>query len=248
MTIWRLEWLRLVRTHRLTVLLGVFAFLGFTGPLTARYLGEILKALGTGGIEVNFPPPRPVDGIAEYAGNVSQIGLLVVVLIAASALAFDGRREMALFLRTRLPVRAIVFPAYAMNVGAAVLGCAVGSATAWYETALLLGPLPAGRMLLGVGLTAVFLAFAIAVTALTASLTRSTIAAAGSALALLLAMAIAGSVPAVARFLPTSLAGAMTGLAGDTAVSSFVPAAAIAVAAGVACVAGAIAISTRHEI
>lgn len=248
MTVWRLEWLRLVRTRRLAVLLGVFAFLGFTGPLTARYLGEILKTLGTGGIQVTFPPPRPVDGIAEYAGNVSQIGLLVVILIAASALAFDGRREMALFLRTRLPVRAIVLPAYAMNVGAAALGCVVGSAAAWYETALLLGPLPTGRMLLGVCLNVLFFAFAIAVTALAAAVTRSTIGAAGGALALLLAMAIAGSVPAVARFLPTSLAGAMTGLAGDTAASSFVAAAAVAIAASAACVAAAIAIGTRHEV
>lgn len=247
MTIWRLEWLRLVRTRRLAVLLGVFAFLGFTGPLTARYLGEILKALGTGGIEVAFPPPRAVDGIAEYAGNVSQIGLLVVVLIAASALAFDGRREMALFLRTRLPVRSIVLPAYAMNVIAAALACAVGSAAAWYETVLLLGPLPVGRMVLGIFLSVLFAAFAIALTALTAALTRSTIGAAGAALALLLAMAIAGSVPAVARFLPTSLAGAITGMADGAAVSSFAPAAVVAAVASAACVAAAVAIGTRHE-
>ena len=44
----------------------------------------------------------PADGIAQFVGNASQIGLLVVVLVAASALAFDARREMAVFLRTRV--------------------------------------------------------------------------------------------------------------------------------------------------
>ena len=248
MTVWRLEWLRLTRTRRLAVLVGVFAFLGLTGPLTARYLGEILKTLGTGGIQVTFPPPRPADGIAEYSSNIGQIGLLVVVLIAASALAFDGRREMAVFLRTRLAVREIVLPAYAMNVLAATVGCLVGSGAAWYETAVLLGPLPAGRMLLGVLCSVVFLAFAVALTALTAAWTRSTVAAAGSALAAMLAMAIAGSVPAIARFLPTSLAGAMAQLVDGTSPREFLPALAIAIAAAAVCVGGAVAIGSRHEV
>jgi ABC-2 type transport system ATP-binding protein len=244
MTVWRLEWLRLARTRRLLILIGVFAFLGFTGPLTARYIGEILQAFGTSGVQVTFPAPTPTDGIAQYAGNAGQIGLLVVVLVAASALAFDGRREMALFLRTRLTVRQIVLPAYTMNVLGAVLACVAGSVAAWYETALLLGSVPAGRMLAGIGLQALFFAFAIALTALSAALTRSTIGAAGATLALLLILAIAGAVPAIARYLPTSLAGAMTSLAGDATITSFLPAAAVAVVAGAVCVAGAIAIGT----
>ena len=59
MNLWRLEWLRLVRTHRLLVLLGVYLFFGLTGPLTARYLPQILAALGTEGIRVEFPAPVP---------------------------------------------------------------------------------------------------------------------------------------------------------------------------------------------
>jgi ABC-2 type transport system permease protein len=64
MTLWRLEWLRLVRTHRLLVLVGVYLFFGFTGPLTARYLSQILDRLGTEGMKVEFPAPQPADGIA----------------------------------------------------------------------------------------------------------------------------------------------------------------------------------------
>ena len=32
MNLWRLEWLRLVRTHRLLVVVGVYLFFGITGP------------------------------------------------------------------------------------------------------------------------------------------------------------------------------------------------------------------------
>ena len=85
MSLWRLEWLRLVRTRRLVALLSVYAFFGLVGPLSARYLAEIIRAVGTNGVQVQFPTPTPADGIAQFVSNASQIGLLVVVLIAASA-------------------------------------------------------------------------------------------------------------------------------------------------------------------
>ena len=104
---------------------------------------------------MEFPDPVPADGIAQFVGNASQIGLLVVVLVAASALAFDARREMAVFLRTRVgSVRDIMLPAYAVNTGAAVAGLVVGSLAAWYETAVLLGALPTRRMLARASATA----------------------------------------------------------------------------------------------
>ena len=56
MTLWRLEWLRLVRTRRLVVIIAVYVFFGLTGPLSARYLGEILNRVG-GGIKVELPAP-----------------------------------------------------------------------------------------------------------------------------------------------------------------------------------------------
>jgi len=161
MTLWRLEWLRLVRSHRLLALVGTYLFFGLTGPLTARYLSALLGRLGTEGVRIEFPEPTPADGIAQFVGNVSQIGLLVVVLVAASALAFDARREMAVFLRTRVRgVRDIIVPAYVSTVAAAVAALVVGSLAAWYETAVLLGGVPVAAMLAGIGLGSLFLAFA----------------------------------------------------------------------------------------
>jgi ABC-2 type transport system permease protein len=226
MNLWRLEWLRLVRTHRLLILLGVYVFFGLTGPLTARYLAQILGRLGTNGIKVEFPAPTPADGIDQFVGNASQIGLLVVFVVAGSALSFDARREMAVFLRTRVQhVRQILAPAYLVNTAAAVAALVAGTLAAWYETAVLLGPLPAGRLLLGIGLGALFLAFAVATVALAAALVRSTVAAAGLALGAVLVLGIIGSLGAgLGRWLPTRLLGAMTGLIRDGAPSDYLPA------------------------
>jgi ABC-2 type transport system permease protein len=249
MTLWRLEWLRLVRTHRLLVLLGVYLFFGLTGPLTARYMEAILTRLGTEGVEVRFPPPTPVDGIEQFVGNAAQIGLLVVVLVTASALAFDARREMAVFLRTRVDgVRRILVPAYVVNTAAACAALAVGSLAAWYETAVLLGGPPPVGMLAGIAYGALFLAFAAAVVALAAAVVKGVLATAGTTLVTLLGLGLAGNLAGVDRWLPTALLSAMTGLVDGESPARYLPAAVVAVVAGGAALAAAVAITGRREI
>jgi ABC-2 type transport system permease protein len=247
--LWRLEWLRLVRTHRLLVVVGVYLFFGLTGPLTAAYLNEILGRLGTDGIQIEFPQPVPADGVAQFVDNASQIGLLVVVLVAASALAFDARREMAVFLRTRVRgVRSILVPAYVVNAGAAVGGFVAGSLAAWYETTVLLGRVPAIDMLAGIAYGALFLGFAVAVAALVAAVARGVLATAGVTLVMLLAMAILDGLTRLGRWLPTHLAGAMPELVGGAEIGDYLPAAAITLGLTLGAVSGAIALAGRREL
>lgn len=249
MNLWRLEWLRLVRTHRLLAVVGLYLFFGLTGPLTARYLSAILGRLGTDGVRVELPPPAPADGIAQFVGNASQIGLLVVVLVASSALAFDARREMAVFLRTRVGrVRDIVVPAYVVNAAAAGTALAVGAMAAWYETAVLLGGLPPAGMLAGIAYGALFLAFAVAVVAMVAALVRGVLATAGVTLVALLGLAVIGNLTGTGRWLPTTLLGAMAGLVDGAHPADHLPAAAITVAAGAGALLAAIALTARREV
>jgi len=250
MNLWRLEWLRLLRTHRLLAIFGVYVFFGLTGPLTARYLAQILGRLGTNGVKVELPVPTPADGINQFSGNATQIGLLVIVLVAGSALAFDARREMAVFVRTRVAhVRDIVLPAYLVTTAGAVAGFVAGALAAWYETAVLLGPVPAGRMVLGIGLGALFLAFAVAVVALAAALVRSAVAAAGLTLAGLLALGVMGSLGAgPGRWLPTHLLSALPGLVGGAAPSDYLAATGVTLLAGAAALTAATWFTARREL
>ena len=249
MSLWRLEWLRLVRTHRLLVIVGVYLFFGFTGPLTARYMSQILGQLGTDGVRIEFPEPVPADGIAQFVGNTSEIGLLVVVMVAASALAFDARREMAVFLRTRVRgVRDILIPAYLINCGAASFALLAGSLAAWYETAVLLGGLPAFEMLAGIAYGALFLCFAVAVTAFAASVVRGVLATAGVTLVALLGFAIIGGLTVADRWLPTHLTGAMAGLVRGEPATDYLPAAATTTCAALALVTVAVVLGARREL
>lgn len=233
MTLWRLEWLRLVRSRRLVALAGVYVFFGLVGPLTARYLGEIVERFGGGDVQITFPDPVPADGIAQYMSNVSQIGVLVAVAVAAGALVLEALPEMSIFLRTRVqPVSRILVPRLVVAGGVIVAAYTVGLGVAWYETAVLLGALPIGGMVLGLLLQVAYLVFVVAVVAAVGARSSSVLGTVGISVVVLLVMPLIGIAEAIGRWLPSHLVGAQVDLLLDGSAGDYVPALAVAVLAG----------------
>ncbi|MCB2224713.1 MAG: hypothetical protein KQH83_11150 [Actinobacteria bacterium] len=231
MTLWRLEWLRLVRTRRLLALTGVYVFFGFVGPLTARYLPQILERFGGDQMQVVVPDPVPADGIAQFSANATQIGLLVAVVVAAGALTMGALGEMAVFLRTRVasPAR-LLLPRYVVAAGAGAAAFALGSMVAWYETAVLLGGVPAGGMAAGTALGMLYLAFAAAVAAAVGSRFDGVLSTVLGALVALLVLPLLGLVGPVGRWLPSHLVGAQTDLVSGGDVAGYLGSAAVTAA------------------
>jgi ABC-2 type transport system permease protein len=212
MNLWRLEWLRLVRTRSWIALAAVFLFFGLLGPISARYMEQILQRFA-GDISVTLPPPTPASGLEQYLGNVMQIGLLVVLAVAAGALAFDQPVERAAFYRSRVRrVWTLLAPRYVVVTLAAVGAFVVGTLGAWYETVVLLGELPVGAMLLGTLLTSLYLAFAVAATAAAASVARAPLVIVPVAAGLLIVVPLLGLVGALRDWLPSVLLGSLVGL------------------------------------
>ena len=231
MSLWRLEWLRLLRTRRWLVLGGVYLFFGFLGPLTARYMGEILERFG-GEIQVTVPDPVPADGMVQFSANAQQIGLLVVVVVAARALALDAVPEMSVFLRTRVRrVASLLAPRYLVATAAAAAAFVLGTLAAWYETAVLLGGLSAGAVLMGILYGIVYLAFAIAVVAAAAARTRGVLGAVVITLIALLGLPLPGLLGTLEEWLPSYLLGAQVDLVLDGTAGEFLRATVVSLAA-----------------
>lgn len=252
MSVLRLEWLRLWRTYRLMVLVVVFALFGLLGPLTAAFLPEIVslatqsEGLGTA---IDLPEPVPADGIAQFIGNISQLGLLAVAAVAALALAVDSRPGLAAFYRTRQPATGMVLPRWAATTLAAGLAWSVGLLAAAYETVLLIGPLPVVGMVVGWGLWLLYLAFAVALVALVAGLVRSTVAVTALGAGALLVVALVGVIPQVGDWLPSHLVGAPAALAAEASQpADYLRASAVTVVATAAALAGAIRLVGRREL
>ena len=229
MNLWRLEWLRLIRTKRWIALVGIYVFFGLLGPLSARYVGEIVERFG-GGVQMTFPPPVPADGMIQYVSNVSQLGLLVAVVVAAGSLAFDAKPEMGVFLRTRVPrVWDILMPRLVISFLAVGASFVLGALAAWYETVVLIGNLPVAGTLAGIGLGLLYLAMVVAVVAAASSRAKNVLGAVMVTIVVLLVMPILGIIEAIGRWLPSHLVGALSGIPGGADVGDFLPAAAVTV-------------------
>jgi ABC-2 type transport system permease protein len=175
--------------------------------------------------------------------------LVAVVGVSASALAFDARRESAVFLRTRVAgISAIVLPAYTMNVarrrGRVCRRLAHGLVRDHRASR---PPAVAGRVAWH-RLRWALLAFAVAAVAFVASVVRGTLAAAGVTLGILLGLALVGTATGTDRWLPTYLVGAMAGLVRDTRAVDYMPATAVTTTLCVVLLAGAIMLGARREV
>ncbi len=234
MNLWKLEWIRLVRTRRVIGIVGVYVFFGLLGPLTARYMEQIVENFG-GGVEIVIPEPVAADGITSYVANAAQIGLLVSVGVAAAALAFDAKPQMGIFLRTRVAsVRDIIVPRYVVVTAAVVVSFILGSIAALYESVVLLGSLPIGGWLLGTLLGCLYLIFAIAVVAAVTGKSQSVLFTVMISVGIMLALPIIGAAPVVAEWLPSHLVGAADGLVRDGSLADYLPATVVTVGSTVA--------------
>jgi ABC-2 type transport system permease protein len=133
----------------------------------------------------------------------------------------------------------LVLPKVAVNAGAAVGAFALGALAAWYETAVLLGGLPVAATLAGIAFVAVYLAFAVTLTALAAAVLRGVVGTALAALAALLLLGLVESLGILADWLPSHLVGSLHVLAGGGDPGEFLPAVAVTLALGALAVAAA---------
>jgi ABC-2 type transport system permease protein len=248
MSLWRLEWLRLVRTPRALALAMVFVVIGLVEPVFTRYENDLLGHVG--GVRVTMPAPAPADGLNSYVTEVTLIGLILVVGFAAGAMSFDTKRGLATFLRTRVgSIWQLVLPRFTVNASAAVAAYVLGTLAAWYETGLLIGTLPIGGMLAGMLCGVVYFTLAVAVAAFAASWVRSTIGSVGVALAILLVLPIVSVIKPVANWLPSALVNAPVDLVNGTGqLSHFVPALVVSVVATLVALLASAGLLARREI
>ncbi len=246
MSLWRLEILRLYRTYRIWILLAVFALFGALGPLTARFLPEIVDALG-GGVEIAVPTPTPELAMAGYLGNALQIGMLAIAFVSAAALAFDANTEMSVYLRTRASIRQILMPRYAVNATAAVVSFFLGTAIAYIGTAVLIDAPRLGGTVVATLLLAVYLAFVVALTGVAASFVKSVPGAALIAVSVLIVTGVIGLIPQVEPWLPSNLVGSFDVLISGGAFDYW-RSLVVTIVLSFGCVAASIALMGRREV
>ncbi|TAK27660.1 MAG: ABC transporter permease [Chloroflexota bacterium] len=241
------EFLEQLRTHRLTVMAVAFVFFGLSSPLMAKLLPELVKATA-GEMAIQLPPPTALFALDQYLKNLTQMGLLVVVLTAMGSIAGERERGTAAMTLCK-PVSRVAFVGSKFLAYSALLalGLALSAVSCYYYTAILFERLDPLAFAAATALLGLYLLVILSVTLLASAIFRSTLAAGGLAFGLALAVSLVGSLPGIEQYGPAALVAW-----GRTLISGVGPVAwpALFVSLGlvVLCAVVAWAVFRRHEI
>jgi len=201
----------ILRTSRIYVIPGLFLFFGLTSPILTKLMPELLKSFGgsAGGIEIVIPPQTAVDAFAQFFKNLTQIGILAVILTTMGAVADEKTRGTVLLVVTKPVARVSVVVAKFLAGGLVVVfGTALGYVAALYYTVHLFPDVPVAASLRAATVFAVYVVFIVALTVWASTVMRSQVAAAGVALAGFVTAGILPSLsPVLARWTPGGLVG-----------------------------------------
>lgn len=71
----------LAKTYKLLLLVVVFLIFGFMNPVVAKLTPDVMKSLMEDGINISMPEATIFDSWAQFFKNVSQMGLIVLVIM-----------------------------------------------------------------------------------------------------------------------------------------------------------------------
>ena len=238
-----------VRTMRLVVVVAVFAVFGLLSPVFARYVREIVDAVGGGQLGGVIPDPSVADAVIQFTKNMGQFGVLIAILLAMGAVATEKERGTAAFILTKPVTRAAFIAAKAAAIGGLLaLALAIAGALAWVYTTILFESLPGGGYAAAVGLVWLSLAVFAALTLLLSVVARSALVAGGIGLGLVFGTGILSALPGIGAYMPTSLWGAADQLALGTVPDPLVGPVLVNVLLAVGAIALAAAIFRRQEL
>jgi ABC-2 type transport system permease protein len=196
-----------LRTYRLLIVGGIFLFFGISTPLMLKYLPEIMEFAGED-IMVTIPAPSAVQALNEYVGTIGQLGVLITVLVAMGCIAGEMRNGTAMITLSKPVGRTAFVTAKLIAVSLTFLVSMILASvfclayTTWLiESADVISFIYV-NLLLGL-----FLVFCLAVTLFFSSIFKSSLAAGGVAIAVIIVQAGLSALPRFGDYMPGKLLG-----------------------------------------
>ncbi|EOH91899.1 ABC transporter permease [Enterococcus pallens] len=89
------------RTSKLWILVVIFLIFGIMNPLMAKFLPEIIKSTMGQAIAATLPEPSSLDSWTQFYKNITQMGLIVIVLLASGTISQEVSRGTLVNLVTK---------------------------------------------------------------------------------------------------------------------------------------------------
>lgn len=197
-----------VRTSRLFVVAVVLFVTGLISPLLAKYTPVILRSIPDlpAGLAGAIPDPTVVDSVGQYVKNITQFGVLLVILFYMGVIAQEKERGTAAMMLVK-PVNrtAVVIAKWLAGVLVIVTGVTVAAVAGYAYTAYLFEPISFTGYLWLNFLICIFLLVYLTVAIAASAFARTQGTAALYAFGGLSLVLILGSLPWISKFMPGAL-------------------------------------------
>lgn len=103
------EFLEMTRTYKLFIMITVFLLFGMMSPLTAKLTPELLRAFADSGITITISEPTAMDSWMQFFKNVSQLGLVILIIVFGGSLPAEFSKGTLIILLTKgLPRKNVI--------------------------------------------------------------------------------------------------------------------------------------------
>jgi len=202
------EWLEQRRSYRLLAAVIVLAIAGILGPLTAKYLPQMLASMADvpAGLAAILPAADISMAVGEYSDNLVQFGALLALLLPMAAVVGEKTQGTAALTLSK-PVSRFSFVAAKVAAQGLTLFLAVLTAVVvgYLYVGVLFGWLDPVGFAAANALYWTYLMVLLSLTILASTLAPSTVASAGIAFGGLIALGILGGLPPLSAYLPSAL-------------------------------------------
>ncbi|MEW6524425.1 MAG: ABC transporter permease [Bacillota bacterium] len=210
----------ILRTYKIYVVPVIFLAFGLVSPILAKIMPELIRSLAPD-IRIEVPTPTWLDAFAQYFKNLTQVGLLAVILTTMGVVADEKSKGTVLLVLSRPVSRyALVFAKFTASVALLAASVGLSFVACLYYTHVLFPDL---AWTAASWATLVFFVYAIFIASLAiaaSSIARSNVAAGGMAVGGFFLVSLLPSVHRVfARYSP----GALNTYAGEILAQVKVP-------------------------
>lgn len=103
------EFIEAARTYKLLILMLVFLVFGIMSPLTAKFTPDLMDALMPEGMNITLAAPTSLDSWTQFYKNVSQMGLLVLVILFSTLVTSELSKGTLIHMLTKgVPRRTVL--------------------------------------------------------------------------------------------------------------------------------------------
>jgi ABC-2 type transport system permease protein len=202
------EWREQRRTYRLLIISLVLMVSGMISPLLAKYTPLLISSVPgiPPALAAMIPEPTILDSFIQYVKNVSQFGLIVVVVLTMGLMAQEIERGTAAMLLTK-PVQrsAVVLAKWLAGILSILAGLILAAIVFTFYTVVLFGTFSLRNFIVLNGLMLVFMVFYMSLALLASALARTQAMAAAGAFGGLVLVLIISAIPVIGDYLPGRL-------------------------------------------